>query len=94
MHACSFAWDPVRGVAQPGSALGLGPRGRRFESSRPDHQRRLPPLTHLTVRLVPLLNQFSESSNLFFSQKSAKNRHFIETLLLECDIEMREKLFN
>ena len=25
-----------RGVAQPGSALGLGPRGRRFESSRPD----------------------------------------------------------
>jgi hypothetical protein len=26
-----------RGVAQPGSALGLGPRGRRFESSRPDH---------------------------------------------------------
>ena len=26
----------LRGVAQPGSALGLGPRGRRFESSRPD----------------------------------------------------------
>ncbi len=26
-----------RGVAQPGSALGLGPRGRRFKSSRPDH---------------------------------------------------------
>src|ERR1041385_9234717 len=26
----------TRGVAQPGSALGLGPRGRRFESSRPD----------------------------------------------------------
>ena len=25
-----------RGVAQPGSALGLGPRGRMFESSRPD----------------------------------------------------------
>src|SRR5205807_3193563 len=28
--------ETARGVAQPGSALGLGPRGRRFESSRPD----------------------------------------------------------
>ena len=27
-----------RGVAQPGSALGLGPRGRWFESNRPDHK--------------------------------------------------------
>ena len=27
-----------RGVAQPGRALGSGPRGRRFESSRPDHK--------------------------------------------------------
>ena len=27
-----------RGVAQPGRALGSGPRGRRFESSRPDHR--------------------------------------------------------
>ena len=26
-----------RGVAQPGRALGSGPRGRRFKSSRPDH---------------------------------------------------------
>ena len=26
-----------RGVAQSGSAPGLGPGGRRFESSRPDH---------------------------------------------------------
>ena len=26
-----------RGVAQPGSASGLGPEGRRFESSLPDH---------------------------------------------------------
>jgi hypothetical protein len=33
MHRLRFHW---RGVAQPGSALGLGPRGRRFESSRPD----------------------------------------------------------
>ena len=27
-----------RGVAQPGSASGLGPEGRRFESYRPDHK--------------------------------------------------------
>ncbi len=26
----------LRGVAQPGSVLGWGPSGRRFESSRPD----------------------------------------------------------
>src|ERR1700687_923939 len=26
-----------RGVAQPGRALGLGPRSRRFESCRPDY---------------------------------------------------------
>ena len=32
---------PVRGVAQPGSATGLGPVGREFESRRPD-QRRFP----------------------------------------------------
>jgi hypothetical protein len=29
---------PCRGVAQPGSALASGARGRRFESSRPDHK--------------------------------------------------------
>ena len=28
---------PCRGVAQPGSAPGSGPGGRRFKSSRPDH---------------------------------------------------------
>ena len=27
-----------RGVAQPGSASGLGPEGRRFESCRPDQK--------------------------------------------------------
>src|SRR5690606_31077839 len=27
-----------RGVAQPGSASGLGPEGREFESRRPDHR--------------------------------------------------------
>ena len=28
----------VRGVAQSGSASGLGPEGRRFKSCRPDHK--------------------------------------------------------
>lgn len=31
-----FSFTGQRGVAQPGSASGLGPEGRRFESSRPD----------------------------------------------------------
>ncbi len=28
----------IRGVAQPGRVLGLGPRCRRFEPSHPDHK--------------------------------------------------------
>ena len=32
---CYYAY--VRGVAQPGSALAWGARGRRFESGHPDH---------------------------------------------------------
>ena len=28
----------IRGVAQPGRVLGLGPRCRMFESCRPDHK--------------------------------------------------------
>lgn len=32
-----FGWPHAnRGVAQPGRAFGLGPKGRKFESSRPD----------------------------------------------------------
>ncbi len=30
-------WPICRGVAQPGSASGLGPEGRKFKSCRPDH---------------------------------------------------------
>jgi hypothetical protein len=33
----SFEKGQVRGVAQSGSALDWGSRGRRFESGRPDH---------------------------------------------------------
>src|SRR6266850_3337662 len=39
---CGIRPERHRGVAQPGSALGLGPRGRRFESSRPDQKRNQP----------------------------------------------------
>lgn len=36
---CSIGhFNKHRGVAQPGSALRLGRRSRRFESSRPDSQ--------------------------------------------------------
>ena len=39
-NCCTFASflkeTLIRGVAQPGSAPGLGPGGRRFESCRPD----------------------------------------------------------
>lgn len=30
----------IRGVAQPGRVLGLGPRCRMFESCRPDHYKK------------------------------------------------------
>jgi hypothetical protein len=36
-HSFAMRSAPVRGVAQPGSASGLGPEGRRFESCLPDH---------------------------------------------------------
>ena len=45
-------WDTItscRGVAQPGRALGSGPRGRRFKSSRPDHFFRVNPWGTLTL---------------------------------------------
>ena len=39
---CTFAAEfAKRGVAQSGSAPGLGPGGRRFESCRPDKKRRM-----------------------------------------------------
>src|SRR6188768_3019007 len=48
-------WVGCRGVAQPGRALGSGPRGRWFESTRPDQLSSgdfVPgPLTRSLVRL-------------------------------------------
>ena len=37
----------IRGVAQPGRVLGLGPRCRRFEPSHPDQK--------IQIGLVPIL---------------------------------------
>ena len=41
IHRSAASVGRLRGVAQPGSALALGARRRRFKSSRPDHS--LPP---------------------------------------------------
>ncbi len=41
-----------RGVAQSGSAPGLGPGGRRFESCRPDKQKRLFLFRRAFLRIV------------------------------------------
>lgn len=32
-----FGLKPIRGIAQSGSASGLGPEGREFKSLCPDH---------------------------------------------------------
>jgi hypothetical protein len=34
---CAWGHLIIRGVAQPGSALGSGPRSREFKSPLPDH---------------------------------------------------------
>ena len=57
-----------RGVAQPGSAPGLGPGGRRFESCRPDKKR------HITMCLFFFVSLLS--GKLFLSTGSAKRDHY------------------
>ena len=51
-----------RGVAQPGSALGLGPRGRMFESSRPDQS-----LFLIGIQKAPISPVFFAGKNLELS---------------------------
>ena len=43
-----------RGVAQSGSASGLGPEGRRFESYRPDHLVEKAPFGAFFVPFLPV----------------------------------------
>ena len=79
-----------------------GPRGwgRKVRGSNPlapDH----PQLKSIhPAHLSPAAASFTRCrsdllrpSTRFFLVKTAKNRHFVETLLLECDIRMLEKLF-
>ena len=42
VHSAVRLESTHRGVAQSGSASGLGPEGRRFESYRPDHTTKRP----------------------------------------------------
>ena len=56
-----------RGVAQPGSAPGLGPGGRRFESCRPDKKR------HITMCLFFCFIAIRQT---FLSTGSAKRDHY------------------
>ena len=53
---CTLETERPRGVAQPGRALGLGPRGPQFKSVHPDHflDRRSSPRPHAGVRVAPL----------------------------------------
>lgn len=58
----------VRGVAQPGSALAWGARGREFESRRPDHE--IPGKGDVQIRYVsfffasvPAVNHYGERVN-------------------------------
>ena len=44
-----FRLSSSRGVAQPGSALRSGRRGRRFESSRPDQTELARPGAHSSI---------------------------------------------
>ena len=60
VHAC-------RGVAQPGRALGSGSRGRRFESSRPDH------FSHV-FRVIPRLSRLSDSPQPAKSVRKPRDR--------------------
>jgi len=52
VHAAVRLESMYRGVAQSGSASGLGPEGRRFESYRPDHSEKRPdgPFFMVTAR--------------------------------------------
>ena len=43
-----------RGVAQPGSASGLGPEGRRFKSCLPDHLNRINHMTNILLDIFTL----------------------------------------
>jgi hypothetical protein len=53
-----------RGVAQPGSALAWGARGRKFESCRPDQYLRDAGGTSVVPSVVPILNDVFQGDSL------------------------------
>ena len=69
-----------RGVAQSGSAPGLGPGGRRFESCRPDKQKRLFLFRRAFFAYCMLLYLFHYLDNL------AALLHNIESLSIVIDL--------
>ena len=52
-------------MAQPGSASGLGPEGRRFESCLPDHK-----INYLRADRSPFPNRFTPQFTLAFEIRS------------------------
>lgn len=56
----------VRGVAQPGSALAWGARGREFESRRPDHE--IPGKGDVPIRFVSFF-YFSVPAENYFGER-------------------------
>jgi len=72
-----------RGVAQPGRALGSGPRGRRFESSRPDQKHSAITKKGYSLRVV-------------FSNATPKARRWVATIHVSdgkkqlCDVRIGE----
>ncbi len=57
----------IRGVAQFGSALGLGPRCRRFESCRPDHVIKTACKKAVFCLLTRFLHDFFNKFNFIFT---------------------------
>jgi len=61
----------------------------------PDHQSSESELATLLIYdCCHFLKRLHRLKKVTFRQKTAKKRDFIETLVLECDIGMHEKLFN
>ena len=69
-----------RGVAQPGSAPGLGPGGRRFESCRPDKKR------HITMCLFFVFIAIRQT---FFYLRVPRSGTTIRNPLQACGAAMR-----
>ncbi|VXC96772.1 hypothetical protein SPHINGOAX6_70646 [Sphingomonas sp. AX6] len=68
---------PSRGVAQAGSAPGLGPGGRRFESCLPDHFVYAPSFDAFMTTPEPFTEQFATFRAGAWMGRSSFGRRFI-----------------